>query len=107
MVFRPLTLIAGILALGCGVLLAQHLGTSRRPISPAMVASQSENPTGSSEGEEADSQPERVFRGNVRHLLEEEDLEHLESIAAEVRTEKPRFRGGGWKLKAFYAVIEN
>ena len=96
-----------VLVFGCGLLFAAHFRTLQRPISARVVAAESQIPAADNEGEEADSQPEHDFRVNVRNLLNQEDFSQLEGIASSARSDKSRFRGGGWKLKAFYAVIEN
>jgi hypothetical protein len=55
---------------------------------------------------ELDAQPVRAFFTSVRQLLNQEDFNQLEQIAAEARSTKARFTGGDWKLEAFYRVVQ-
>lgn len=70
-------------------------------ISPQDSSTQEEsNSTGT------DTEPARAFRASVRVLFDHEKFDDLERIAAKVRSGKERFRGGSWKLYAFYEMIE-
>jgi hypothetical protein len=52
-----------------------------------------------------DSQPARSFQIQVRTLFNQENFSQLDEIAEAARSQKQRFLGGGWKLKAFYNAL--
>jgi hypothetical protein len=52
-----------------------------------------------------DSQPARSFKIQVRSLFNSENFSHLDEIAEAARSQKQRFLGGGWKLRAFYNAL--
>jgi hypothetical protein len=52
-----------------------------------------------------DSQPARSFKIQVRTHFNQENFSQLDEIAEAARSQKQRFLGGGWKLKAFYDVL--
>jgi Domain of unknown function (DUF4034) len=56
--------------------------------------------------DDADSQPANAFRTTVRNLFNEEKFDELDELAGNVRAQKSRFLGGGWKLNALYSVLQ-
>jgi Domain of unknown function (DUF4034) len=54
---------------------------------------------------EPDSQFARSFQFEVRALFDKENFQKLDEIADGARRWKERFRGGGWKLNAFYGAL--
>ncbi|MGA8675286.1 MAG: DUF4034 domain-containing protein [Candidatus Acidiferrales bacterium] len=52
-----------------------------------------------------DTQPARSFQMQVRTLFNQEDFSQLDDIAQAARSQKQRFLGGGWKLRAFYNAL--
>ncbi|MGA7222886.1 MAG: DUF4034 domain-containing protein [Candidatus Acidiferrales bacterium] len=52
-----------------------------------------------------DTQPARSFQMQVRTLFNQEDFSQLDDIAQATRSQKQRFLGGGWKLRAFYNAL--
>jgi hypothetical protein len=52
-----------------------------------------------------DSQPARSFQIQVHTLFNQENFRQLDEIAEAARSQKQRFLGGGWKLKAFYNAL--
>jgi len=63
------------------------------------------SPATSDDPNAIDSQPSRVFRVNVRALLNQDNFAELETIADSARIEKARLPGGAWKLNAFYSIV--
>jgi len=55
---------------------------------------------------ELDSEPERAFLITIRSLLNQEEFNQIEQIAAEARSSETRFTGGEWKLSALYRVLQ-
>jgi hypothetical protein len=53
-----------------------------------------------------DTQPARSFQMQVRTLFNQEDFSQLDDIAETARSQKQRFLGGGWKLRAFYNALQ-
>ena len=54
-----------------------------------------------------DSQPRRSFQTQVATLFNSEDFRQLDQIADSARSQKLRFLGGGWKLRAFYKILRD
>lgn len=74
---------------------------------PNTAALQTAVPLANELGEDADSQPARVFETTVRNLFNEEKFAQLDEIADSARSQKSRFLGGAWKLHTFYDVIRS
>ena len=53
-----------------------------------------------------DVRPLRALMVNVRALLDQENFDQLEQIAADAASSKARLPGGDWKLSAFYRVVQ-
>lgn len=54
-----------------------------------------------------DSQPRRSFQTQVSALFNAEDFRQLDQIADSARSQRQRFLGGGWKLRAFYKILRD
>ena len=84
---------------------AQDRREIKRPLSIRTFTFQTSLPSEDEEGTLAESQSARVYKTAIHNLFYQENFARLEEIADAARTEKSRFRGGGWKLKTYYGVI--
>ena len=91
---RNLFGILAVSALACGCLPAQTPSEDNDTAAPISVSNA------------FDSQEARAFQTSIRELLNTDSFAKLEAIAGTARSQKTRFRGGAWKLHAFYAVVQ-
>ena len=47
----------------------------------------------------------RSFRVQLRGLFDQAAYSELDLLAAQLRSQKARFKGGAWKLHAFYTTV--
>ena len=47
----------------------------------------------------------RPFRANLVSLFDQNQFQELDSIAQQLRSQRLRFKGGGWQINAYYAQL--
>ena len=82
-------------------LVAPLFSQQLQPVSTTGVAPQSAGikPTNDSEAEN--------YAIEIQHLLERKKFKEIDEIAAQERSLKSRFTGGGWKLRTLYGALSD
>ena len=76
-------------------------------ISIRTIARQAVAPALDEDGADAESEAAGAYHVTVLDLFNHENFAQLEDIGDDARSQKSRFRGGGWKLAAFYGAISS
>jgi Domain of unknown function (DUF4034) len=97
---------AVLLVVVLGLPLGSQSGGTPVPRHSVADLAPQEAPQEQTDSPESDSQPARAFRIMVRDLFDREKFDDLDHVAEKNRSQKERFRGGNWKLFAFYQMIE-